>query len=115
MREILKNTNCCNTLEIICPCSKEELGQIIYFLRHGKIECVDENDFSKVLGNLNKIMGFPADFDVSVNFSFEDPKIRSAITDYENEPIEIISDDGIFIVSTTNTKQETLDAEFQAG
>ena len=58
MRELLKNTNCCNTLEIICPCSKEELGQIIHFLRHGKIECVDEKDFSKFLENLNKILGF---------------------------------------------------------
>ena len=36
-REILKTGNCCRTIEIICPCSKEELGQLVAFLNNGKI------------------------------------------------------------------------------
>ena len=37
MRELLKSANCCSTIEIICPCSKEELGQLIDLVNHGKI------------------------------------------------------------------------------
>ena len=32
MRELLKCANCCGIVEIICPCSKKELGQLIDFL-----------------------------------------------------------------------------------
>ena len=49
--------------EIICPCSKKELGQLIDFVIHGKFQCEDEIDSSKVFDNLTKILGFPSDLD----------------------------------------------------
>ena len=43
MREILISAkdHCCSTLEIICPCTKEELKKLIYFFYHGEIHCED--------------------------------------------------------------------------
>ena len=38
MRTLLKSANCCGTIEIICPCSKAELGQLIEFVIGGKIK-----------------------------------------------------------------------------
>ena len=63
MRELLKSGKCCDTIDIICPCSKKELGQLIDFLVNGKIQCEDENDSSNVFENLTKILGFPTDLD----------------------------------------------------
>ena len=61
MREILKSANahcCCNSIEIICPCSKEELNILIEFLNHGRIYCSKKVDALKILENLSKIFGF---------------------------------------------------------
>ena len=122
MRELVKNSSCCSTLEIICPCSKEELRQLTDFLNDGNISCVNETEFSKILENLKKILGFPADLDCADNFSFTNQTDTLADensfpnnSDNENESVEIISDDTIFIVPTTDIKKETADVEFQAG
>ena len=71
MRELLKSTNCCNTIEIICPCSKEDLSQIIDFVNKGKILCDNETEFAKILENLGKIFGYPTEFSSADKFSFE--------------------------------------------
>ena len=42
MRELLKCSSCCGTIEIICPCSIEELRLVIDFVIHGKIQCENE-------------------------------------------------------------------------
>ena len=58
MRKLLKSANCCDTTEIIFPCSQEELSQLIDFVIIGKIQCKDEIESLKVFENLNKnLMG----------------------------------------------------------
>ena len=40
MRDILKSAaNCCNIIEIFCPCPKNELESVIEFLYTGNITC----------------------------------------------------------------------------
>ena len=34
---ITENNQCCDTIEIICPCTKEELARLVHFLYHGEI------------------------------------------------------------------------------
>ena len=85
MRELIKSTNCCDTIVIICPCSKRELGQLIDFVIHGKIQCIDEKELSEILENLQKIFGF------------------------------IISEDSFFVVPNVYIKKEYGEQEFQNG
>jgi len=58
--EILSSTieHCCDTIEVLCPCSKEELKHMVNFLYDGEIHCEEEFDSLKILENLNKIFGF---------------------------------------------------------
>ena len=72
MRELLRDANCCDTIDIICPCSKQELGQLIDFLTNGKFHCENEVDSSKVFENLSKIFGFPANLDSPGKFILDD-------------------------------------------
>ena len=114
MREILKSANahcCCNSIEIICPCSKEELNSLIEFLNHGRIYCSKRMDALKILENLNKMFGF----DFPENFSDDNEKENHALSQNfinENEPIEITSIDSIFTVPTKGIKRETTEEEF---
>ena len=77
-RELLKSANCCGTIQIICPYSKKELGQLIDFVIHGKFQCEDEIDSSKVFDNLTKILGFPSDLDSPGKFTLDDQSDTSA-------------------------------------
>ena len=56
------NGNCCQELKIFCPCSKDELEDMIGFLYEGKIQCDADTDFIKILENLTNIFGFPEKF-----------------------------------------------------
>merc|ERR1719369_765877 len=56
MRELLKSQSCCGMMEVILPCSKEELFPLINFLSEGKIECNKKIDYLKIFENLNKIL-----------------------------------------------------------
>ena len=60
LRKILSSTNerCCGTIEVFCPCSKDELNHLVNFLYDGEIHCEEEFDSLKILENLNKIFGF---------------------------------------------------------
>ena len=62
MRELLKSNNYCGQIEIILPCSKEELGHLMNFICEGKIQTNKKSDSKKFIENLNKILGFPTDF-----------------------------------------------------
>ena len=73
MRELIKSSSCCGVIEIILPCLKDELGQIVEFVNHGKILCDDETEFAKILENLKKFLGYPEDFGSADKFNFEDP------------------------------------------
>lgn len=61
MRNILRSAkeDCCSTVEIICPCSKEILEHLVNFLYDGEIHCSDESESEKILQNLCDIFGFP--------------------------------------------------------
>ena len=62
MRELLKSQSCCGVMEVIFPCSKEELGHLMKFLNEGKIECNKKIDYLKIIENLNKILGYSDDY-----------------------------------------------------
>ena len=138
MREMLKSSNCCSKIEIICPCSTEELEQLIEFLLHGKIRCENESAASKVFQNLSKILDFPSYLDYPGKFIFDNQNKApvnddssstktnkecetSTYDDFfpkntnnESESVEIISDDTIF-VAPMDIKKETSEKEFQSG
>ena len=71
MREVLKSANCCQEIEIIFPCSTEELGKIFEFINNGKISCANETELNKILLNIRKILGFQIEF--ASNFSSFNP------------------------------------------
>ena len=60
LRKILSSGNerCCETIEVFCPCSKDELNHLVNFLYDGEIHCEEEFDSLKILENLNKVFGF---------------------------------------------------------
>ena len=60
LRKILSSTkdHCCGTIEVICPCSKEELSHLVNFLYDGEIHCKEESETLKIIENLQKIFGF---------------------------------------------------------
>ena len=51
-------------VEIVCPCTKEDLNHLINFLYKGEINCENENDANKIQQNLSKIFGFPENIDL---------------------------------------------------
>ena len=57
--------HCCGTLEILCPCSEEELGQLVDFLVSGEIHCENLKESLKIQENLHKILGFPKNLNLS--------------------------------------------------
>ena len=61
MRTILTTTqvNCCSPVEILCPCQKNELDQLVNFLYSGEIRSTEESESLKTIENLIKIFGFP--------------------------------------------------------
>jgi hypothetical protein len=60
LRKILSSASerCCQTMEVFCPCSKNELKHLVNFLYDGEIHCEEEFDSLKILENLNKVFGF---------------------------------------------------------
>ena len=60
LREILSSTkeHCCGTIEVLCPCSKEELSSLVNFLYDGEIHCEEESESLKIIENLQNIFGF---------------------------------------------------------
>ena len=60
LREILSSTkeHCCGSIEVFCPCSKEELSHLVNFLYDGEIHCKEESESLKIIENLQKIFGF---------------------------------------------------------
>ena len=60
LREILSSTKdqCCGTIEVSCPCSKDELSSLVNFLCDGEIHCEEESESLKIIENLQNIFGF---------------------------------------------------------
>ena len=64
MQNILTSAKeyCCQNFEIICPCSKVELGHVVKFLYKGQLNCDSSFDFANILEILTKVFGFPEKF-----------------------------------------------------
>ena len=60
LRKILSSTKdqCCGTIEVSCPCSKDELSSLVNFLCDGEIHCEEESESLKIIENLQNIFGF---------------------------------------------------------
>ena len=71
MRKLLESQSYCDLIEIIVPCSKEDLCNLIFFITHGKIQCDEKNDCFKIIENLDKILGFPNDYLNDILASFK--------------------------------------------
>ena len=83
--EILSSTkeHCCSTIEVLIPCSKEELKHLVNFLYDGEIHCENKFDSLKVIENLQKIFGFPRNLDLS----YPNETIFVSVTNVETMPI----------------------------
>ena len=81
LRKVLLSTinHCCDTIEIICPCTKEELEKLVHFLYHGEIQCVDVFESFRSQEDLSKIFGFPEDFNDECQIAtlLDDPALSS--------------------------------------
>ena len=67
LREFLTSAkeHCCGIVEVLCPCSKEELAHLVNFLYDGEIQCQSQNDSIKIQENLSKIFGFPKNLNMN--------------------------------------------------
>ena len=96
MRNILSSfkENCCGMMEIICPCPKDELEQLVKFLYCGIISF--NVDWFKILDNLITIFGFPENLSLNDEngkefnrdeFLTEDMRHEKGITGVNSETI----------------------------
>ena len=104
LRKILFTTinHCCDTIEIICPCTKEELEKLVHFLYHGEIQCENVFESFKNQEDLSKIFGFPEDFNVEFQIAtlLDDPGLSSIfdVALYE----EIINTENLEIIAQSS-------------
>ena len=69
LRKIISSAKekCCEIIEILCPCSREELKHLVEFLCTGEIRCEKKvGPPSKILDNLTKIFGFPENLKIDI-------------------------------------------------
>ena len=98
LRKILSSTkdHCCGTIEVICPCSKEELKHLVNFLYDGEIHCEKESDALKIIDNLQKIFDFPRNLTLEYQnggyFTSDDNIEASTVTVEVSENISDNSD-----------------------
>ena len=57
-RIVCAKEQCCEILEVFCPCSKDELNHLVLFLYAGVINCESELDSLNILENLDKVFGY---------------------------------------------------------
>ena len=104
LRKVLFTTinHCCDTIEIICPCTKEELEKLVHFLYHGEIQCENVFESFKSQEDLSKIFGFPEDFNVECQIAtlLDDPALSSIfdVALYE----EIINTENLEIIAQSS-------------
>ena len=76
-------SNCCankvGNIEIICPCSSEDLECVVHFLYNGKIPYDRKNDSSKIVEILSKVFGYSEElyFDYPMNRKKNPEKLQS--------------------------------------
>ena len=98
LRNILSSAkeHCCGIVEVFCPCTQKELGNIIEFLYKGEINLEKETDFIKIQENLCEIFGFSKNLCIkNPNQALSDTQNLSLDTEFEaiEEKIEISFDE----------------------
>ena len=87
---------CSSTLEIICPCTNEELEKLIHFLYNGEIHCEDVFDSYNVQEDLTKIFGYPEflNVDGQITSFVDDPAVSSILDSaiFESTELTVLSD-----------------------
>ena len=101
-------SQCCQMIEIFCPCPETELESILNFLYNGSISCFKDTDVATILRNLTKIFGFPGKL-----FSVEDQSMfteSTAITvkKESDEYFEEITDEIYTSVQSLNNTMSEL-------
>ena len=86
-RKILSTAteNCCRTLEILCPCTKEELELLVNFLYDGEINISNASVSRKFKENLIKIFGYPKElslYDQGTGVNISSKNISSQSSKY---------------------------------
>ena len=97
MRELLKSQSCCGLMEVIFPCSKEELEHLMNFLHTGKMKCNQKNDLLKMIENLNKILGFPDDCIENIRMFVLDEKDKNDVDEVSKSIDNKVSEEPITI------------------
>ena len=109
LRKVISTASnyCCNRIEIICPCTKEELEKLVHFLYHGEIQCENVFESFKSQEDLSKIFGFPEDFNVECQIAtlLDDPALSSIfdVALYE----EIINTENLEIIAQSSNVEFT--------
>ena len=112
MREILKSVrnHCCDTITIICPCSKEELRHLVDFLYDGEIRCGSKTEAMKIQGNLNAIFGYPEDLDfknvTNDQYYFENVVVIPVINNSVDHQMNDSMDDPLINAMNNPTRNE---------
>ena len=104
LRKVLSTANNqgCSTIEIICPCTKEELARLVHFLYHGEIQCDNVFDSIKSQEDLSKIFGFQENFNIESQIAMllDDPVLSSILDTALSEEIVNSVDDKMITQSS---------------
>jgi len=113
---------CCSKIEIICPCSKEEISKIVHFMYYGEILCEDVFESFTIQEDLNKIFGFPESLNLNdqIAMLLKDPTLSSILNDiefedcFEESKMKLRKDTGVYFEkkdSTNNQSQKVVTNE----
>ena len=113
LRKILSSTkdHCCGTIEVICPCSKEELRHLVNFLYDGEIHCEKETDALTIIDNLRKIFDFPRNLNLKYQNEafFTSDNNSEAITVTEEVSENILDNSDVQEIVIIPVKEEQFD------
>ena len=95
-------SQCCGKIEIICPCTKEELARLVHFLYHGEIQCDNVFDSIKSQEDQSKLFGFPEDFNIECQIAMllDDPVLSLILDTALSEEIVNSVDDKMITQSS---------------
>ena len=94
MKNVLKSSNnfCCRDIEIFCPCTEDEMRQMVNFLYTGTISYTKQSNIYKFMETISEIFGFPEEFfSVEKRSKFEMVQNSDNKEDLKNvikEPVE---------------------------
>ena len=102
MKNILLDTNslCCREMEIFCPCTEDDLENMINFFYKGTISYSKQINVVKFIDNVNKIFGFP-EKSISIKDASTNLAIKEEFENIDEKHVEIFDEERN--VDNTNT------------